>query len=123
MSASISFDARRRSIVGWAAMVVSAVIVLVAGSRLVALSMEQQAGEARHSAQLLAQQGANAIQAQLQTLAQRARERARLTGPGEPDDLRQRLQAIAPARNGFWILTDGSAVGVAAGEQEAVNGI
>ena len=110
----------RRS--GWEliAAAVCALIVLLAGSRLVVLSVRQRAAEARTVAQQIADRAAVAMQAQLTALAQEAQQRASSAASGqETEDLRARLQAVPATRNAAWILADGTVVSSSA-DREAV---
>jgi len=84
-------------------------IVLIAGSRLIVLSMQYHAAQARESAQVTAARSARAIESQLQALAEVAQRQAtRAAGTVGRKDAPARPQFVAADRNTFWMATDGS---------------
>jgi diguanylate cyclase (GGDEF)-like protein len=92
----------------WLPSVLVLAMILVAGGRLIALSVQQQAEQSRAAAQRVASRGAEAFSVQLQRLAARAsNEAARATNSLSGDEVSQ-LAAIAPARGAFWLSADGT---------------
>jgi diguanylate cyclase (GGDEF)-like protein len=86
----------------WVAAAVCAGIVLLAGARLVVLSLEQTAARTRGTAQSLADRDAAVLRAQLQALVTLAQQRAAAAaGAGAP----------TPGREEFWLGTDGKLLG------------
>src|SRR5690348_16694541 len=85
-----------------------AVVTLAAGMRLIALSTQHHASQARESAQITAVRLGSAIEAQLQAWAERAEPP---TG-GVPPARGGASSAAAPqpAAGSFWLASDGLAV-------------
>jgi diguanylate cyclase (GGDEF)-like protein len=82
-------------------------VVLIAGSRLIALSMQQHAERAREAAQVEATQVAGSIERQLQGVADDASRQAdRAIASDAPGS----LAAVAPVPNGFWMAADDTAL-------------
>lgn len=83
-------------------------VILVAGSRLITLSLQQHAAQARESAQVVVTRYGGAIQSQLQALVVLAqRESARAARTLGDTSARRRLSTSVPARNTFWLTNDG----------------
>jgi diguanylate cyclase (GGDEF)-like protein len=99
---------------GWLPAALVLLVVLVAGYRLIVLSMQQHAQRAHQTALNQAAATAHAIELQLQSLAEAARREAE-RGASAP--------AAVPARNAFWITADGIAVASHESSPTAVNGI
>ena len=94
---------------GWLLTCIVLAVVLVAGSRLIVLSMQHHAAQAREAAQVVAARSARAIEGQLQALAEVAQRQAtRAAGALGRKDARARLQSVAADRNTFWMATDGT---------------
>ena len=94
----------------WLVAAVCASLVLAAGSRLVWLSLKQQAAQQREAAERLAAQDAGALHSQLQALLQLAQqrvERAAAAAPGAPSP----STPDAAPRNAFWLSSDGRMLG------------
>jgi diguanylate cyclase (GGDEF)-like protein len=92
----------------WLPSVLVLAMILGAGGRLIALSVQQQAEQSRAAAQQVASRGAEAFSAQLQRLAARAsNEAARATNALSGDDVNE-FASIAPARGAFWLSADGT---------------
>src|SRR5258708_5143220 len=99
----------------WISVVVVFGIALIAGSRLIALGVQQHAARARESAQVTVPRYGSALEAQLRALADLSqRESARAvgvighgvkTGGG---NARTPPQSAAPAQHAFWIAADGT---------------
>src|SRR5580704_5814809 len=92
---------------GWLPATIVLAVVLVAGSRLIALSMQQHAERAREGAQAEASRVAASIEKQLQGVTENAnRQAARaLAVSGGSGSLAE----VAPVSNGFWLGADGAA--------------
>jgi diguanylate cyclase (GGDEF)-like protein len=105
---------------GWPAVAVCALLVLLAGSRLVFLSMQQHAAASRSTAQGLADRSAQALRAQLQGLVRLAQQRAATGGSVRPAEGARAVgvTAIGSAAPGFRIGADGQVSGVAPSEVE-----
>jgi len=92
----------RRLATGWIAVALCAGVVLLAGTRLVVLSLKQTAAQMHSAAQRLADQDAGALQAQLKMLAALAEQRAAAAADASPP----------PAGgNEFWLGSDGKLLG------------
>ena len=87
---------------GWIAVTVCAGIVLLAGARLLYLSLQQAASQARIAARALADTDAGALSAQLQAVAALAAQRAAGVDAATPSP---------PGRNEFWLGNDGRLLG------------
>jgi diguanylate cyclase (GGDEF)-like protein len=92
---------------GWLPATFVLAVVLVAGSRLIALSMQQHAARAREAAGAAATQVASGIARQLQDVTDDARREA---ARAMASDATLQLGAIAPVHNGFWMSADGAAL-------------
>ncbi len=124
MSVKSALNSVRRRFDQSVAVVVCAALVLVAGARLVTLSLQQHALQARSSAQLIDAGVAQSLQTQLQSLVQLAERRSALTASTAPGgDVSARLKTIAAARNAFWVTVDGSVVGPPAEDRTAASDI
>ena len=92
---------------GWLPATFVLAVVLIAGSRLIALSMQQHAERAREAARVEATQVAGSIERQLQGVADDAsRQAERATA----DDAPASLAAVALVPNGFWMAADDTAL-------------
>ena len=93
---------------GWLPPTFVLAVVLVGGSKLIALSMQQHAERARVGAQAEAAQVAASIERQLQAVTDNAsRQAARaLATAGSGGSLTQ----VNPESNGFWLGADGTAL-------------
>src|ERR1700722_1117427 len=93
---------------GWLPAAIVLAVVLVAGTRLIVLSMQQHAERARVGAQGEASQVAASIERQLQAVTQDASRQATraLATTGGSGSLAQ----VAPLGNGFWLGADGTAL-------------
>jgi diguanylate cyclase (GGDEF)-like protein len=91
---------------GWLPATIVLAVVLIAGTRLIALSMQQHAERAREAAHAEATQVAASIEAQLQGVADEAsRQAARaIANPAGLDS----FAAVDPVHNGFWMVGDGT---------------
>ncbi|MGQ0833747.1 MAG: EAL domain-containing protein [Gammaproteobacteria bacterium] len=85
----------------WVPAAIVSVVMLLAGSRLIALSMQQHAAQARESAQVVVGRYGRAIESQLQALARGAQRQSEAKAP---------LASVKPDRKGFWLAADGTVV-------------
>jgi diguanylate cyclase (GGDEF)-like protein len=90
---------------GWLPATFVVAVVLISGSRLIVLSMQQHAERARESAQVEATQVAGAIERQLQTVADDASRQAERAAASHGS-----FDALAPVRNGFWMTAGATAL-------------
>jgi len=91
---------------GWLPATVVLLVVLIAGTRLIALSMQQHAERAREAAGVEATRVAGGIENQLQGVTDDAnRQAARAIANGDGLDA---FATVAPVRNGFWLAADGT---------------
>lgn len=95
---------------GWMPTVLVLVVVLLAGSRLIVLSLERHAEEARAAAASVLARDRQAIESQLIGLARLASEQAARAARAIASGNARRLGSLAPGRNTFWIGTDGTVV-------------
>jgi diguanylate cyclase (GGDEF)-like protein len=92
----------------WLPAAVVVAVVLIAGARLIALSMQQHAERAREAARTEATQIAAGLEAQLQGVTDAAvRQAARATHNSDGLDAFATVPAV---RNGFWMGADGAAL-------------
>jgi diguanylate cyclase (GGDEF)-like protein len=96
---------------GWLPAAVVLAVVLITGSRLIMLSVQQHAETAREASRAEATRAALSIESQLQVLTglasrQAARAAAAISGDAAP----QSLAEVPPIHNTFWIATDGMLV-------------
>jgi len=92
---------------GWLPATFVLAVVLVAGSRLIALSMQQHAERAREAARAEAAQVAGSIERQLQGVTDAANRQAdRAIASGGLGSLGD----VAPVPNGFWMGADATAL-------------
>lgn len=104
---------------GWLAAAVCAGIVLLAGARLVTLSLQQHAAQARSAAQRFGDRAGLALQGELHNLAARAQQRATLAvQTAATTGWRTALQTLPPAHNAFWLSADGKTVASAVAERD-----
>jgi len=95
----------------WLPATLVAAVVLLAGGRLIALSMRDHAAQMRTAAQSAAARESRLIEAQLQTLADRTREEARRAARAPAPSLSSpRASAAAPGRGAFWMTAGGTLV-------------
>ncbi len=106
---------------GWPAVIICSLLALLAGARLVSLSMQQHAAQARTAAQQLASRSAQALEEQLQQLYRLAEQRASQGPSALP--AASSTEGAAPAAHQFFVLADGSVQGAPASERESVNAI
>ncbi len=92
----------RKFLGSWIAAAVCAGIVLLAGARLVVLSLQQTAAQMRSAAQSLADRDAATLRAELQALAMLAEQRAAAAAGSSPS---------TPGRGEFWLGADGKLLG------------
>jgi diguanylate cyclase (GGDEF)-like protein len=92
---------------GWLPATFVLAVVLIAGSRLIALSMQQHAERAREAARVEATQVAGSIERQLQGVTDDANRQA---DRAIASDGSGSLAAVAPVRNGFWMAADNTAL-------------
>jgi diguanylate cyclase (GGDEF)-like protein len=90
---------------GWLPATFVVAVVLITGSRLIALSMQQHAERAQAAARVEATQVAGGIERQLQTVADDASRQADRAMAGD-----ESLAALPPLRNGFWMSADATAL-------------
>lgn len=108
----------------WAPTVIVLAVLLVAGTRLIALSVEQHAAQARASAQAIADRHGRAIEANLRSLAQLAqRQAARAVEGLGTKGARARLRSVAPGRDAFWIADDGKVLSAARSDRATQQGL
>ena len=109
---------------GWLPAGLVLTVVLLAGGRLIELSVQQHAQSAHQAALAEATATARAIESQLQSLAELANQQveraaAAMSAANRP----QPLASIIPVHNAFWISSDGLAVTSAESSPTVVNGI
>lgn len=108
----------RRAGAGWPAVIICSLLALLVGARLVALSMQQHAAQARTVAQELAARSAQGLEQQLQLLSHLAEQRAARGLSTTP------APASTPsAPHQFFLLPDGSVQGASSSELESVSAI
>jgi diguanylate cyclase (GGDEF)-like protein len=92
-----------------------AALVLAAGARLVALSLEQHAVQARTAAQRYADQAGQGLQTQLQRLVSSAQTRATAASQAIATSATASadLAALPTHPDGFWLMNGGRMLGVA----------
>ena len=84
-------------------------VVLVAGSRLITLSLQQHAAQARESAQVIVGRYGLPMESQLRTLVTLAqRESARAARTFGNSSASGQLSSAVPARHTFWLANDGT---------------
>jgi len=93
---------------GWLPTVLVLLIVLLAGGRLVVLSMERHATVAGTNARTVLTQDRRSMENQLKSLAEAATNEAARASRALTSDRSLTLASLAPARNGFWMATDGT---------------
>jgi diguanylate cyclase (GGDEF)-like protein len=114
----------RQRIFGWLPTAVVLAVVLIAGSRLIFLSVQHHAAVARETATTLAATFAGKIEPQLQKLAHRAARQAALA----PQDLpttggSASIESIAPAAHTFWMTNNDKVLGARPSEAATASGI
>jgi diguanylate cyclase (GGDEF)-like protein len=109
---------------GWLPAALVLAVVLVAGSRLIVLSVQQHAQSAQKAAWTEVTVAVSAIESQLQSLSDSAEhEAARASSALSAGNAPGTLSSLVPARNAFWISADGVAVASDESSGTAVNGI
>jgi diguanylate cyclase (GGDEF)-like protein len=109
---------------GWLPAALVLVVVLVAGSRLIVLSVQQHAQSAQKVAWAQATSAARAIESQIQSLADVAnREAERAAAANSAAHTPTALRSLNPLPNAFWISANGVAVASDESSPTAVNGI
>src|SRR6185437_15931964 len=101
-------------------------LVLAAGARLVALSLEQHAVQARSAAQSYADQAAQALQSQLQRLVITAPTRAAAASQAlatSATPAASGLTTLPTHPDGFWLMNDGRVLGAAGTGRERARAI
>jgi hypothetical protein len=92
--------------------VVVLAVVLIAGSRMIALSVRHDAAVARETAAEVANTSVKAIEPLLQKLADLAERRAALAAPLPSNrDTLASLESLPPAAKTFWMTSDDKALG------------
>ena len=96
---------------GWLPAVLVLAVVLITGSRLIMLSVQQHAETAREASRAEATHAALSIESQLRLLTDLAsREARRAAAAVERAGAPAALADVAPIRNTFWIAADGMLV-------------
>jgi len=93
---------------GWLPTVLVLLIVLLAGGRLIVLSMERHATLAGTTARSVLTQDRRAMEAQLKSLAEAATREATRASRALAADRTLTLASLAPPRNAFWMAADGT---------------
>ena len=112
------------------AAILCAALVLAAGARLVTLSLEQHAAQARSAAQRYAEQAAQTLQRELQQLQSDAQTRAAAASQAlgdapiaNPAMASASLAALPANPDGFWLMRDGTVASVTATGRERARAI
>ena len=92
----------------WLPTVLVLLVVLLAGGRLIMLSMERNATLGRTDARTVLNEDRRVLEAQLKALAQVATDEASRASRALTADRSRTLASLAPARNAFWMAADGS---------------
>ena len=108
---------------GWLPAALVLLVVLVAGYRLIVLSVQQHAQNAHEAAWAKATDTARAIESQLQSLAEAAKRQAERAASALSAGHTADPTSIVPVRNAFWISANGVAVVSHESSPTAVNGI
>jgi diguanylate cyclase (GGDEF)-like protein len=112
----------RRPGSGWPVVIICSTLALLAGARLVMLSMQQHAAQARSVAQQLAERSSQALEQQLQRLYRLAEQRAS-QNLSSPLPSASGTEGTASPPHEFMLLPDGTVRGAAASEGESVSAI
>jgi len=108
----------------WVPTVVVLAVVLIAGSRMIALSVRHDAAVARETAAEVANTSVKAIEPLLQKLADLAERRAALAAPLPSNrDTLASLESLPPAAKTFWMTSDDKALGSRPAEAATANAI
>src|SRR5207237_333512 len=100
-----------RPFLRWLPATLVAAVVLLAGGRLIDLSMRDHAAQMRTAAQSAVARESRLIEAQLLTLADRTREEARRAARAPaPSPSSGRAPGAAPGRGAFWMTAGGTVV-------------
>jgi diguanylate cyclase (GGDEF)-like protein len=108
----------------WVPTVVVLAVVLIAGSRMIALSVRHDAAVARDKAVTVANTSVRKIEPLLQKLADLAERRATLAAqvPSRRDTLAS-LESLPPAAKTLWMTSDDKVLGSPPAEAATANGI
>jgi diguanylate cyclase (GGDEF)-like protein len=114
---------RRRNFL-WVPTVVVLAVVLIAGSRMIALSVRHDAAVARETAATVADTSVRKIEPLLQKLTDLAERRAALAAlvPSHRDTLAS-LESLPPAAKTFWMTSDDKVLASRPAEASTANGI
>ncbi len=114
---------RRRKLL-WVPTLVVLAVVLIAGSRMIALSVRHDAAVARETAATVANSSVRKIEPLLQKLADLAERRAALAAqvPAHRETLAS-LESLPPAAKTFWMTSDDKVLGSRPAEAATANGI
>ncbi|HEY2275757.1 MAG TPA: hypothetical protein VGH61_09660, partial [Steroidobacteraceae bacterium] len=96
--------ARRKRPPSWMPALAVAAVVVLAGARLITLSVRDHATQLRGTAQSAVSQQAHAIEVELQALLERARGEARRAA-GRAEDGKRPVPPLTgvPSHNAFWV--------------------
>jgi diguanylate cyclase (GGDEF)-like protein len=108
----------------WVPTVVVLAVVLIAGSRMIALSVRHDAAVARETAATVANTSVRKIEPLLQKLADLAERRAALAAqaPSRRDTLAS-LESLPPVAKTLWMTSDDKVLGSLPAEAATANGI
>lgn len=106
----------------WVPTVVVLAVVLIAGSRMIALSVRHDAAAAREKAVAVANTSVAKIEPLLQKLADVAERRSALAVQA-PSQRGASLEPVPPAAETFWMTSDDKVLGYRPAEAAAANGI
>jgi diguanylate cyclase (GGDEF)-like protein len=119
----VTTSIRQRS-VGWLPTVVVLAVVLIAGSRLIYLSVQHHAAVARETAATVASTSVRKIEPLLQKLAVLAyRQAASAAQVLSNKDMSASLESMPPAAGTFWMTSDDRVLGSRPGEAATASGI
>ena len=108
----------------WVPTVVVLAVVLIAGSRMLALSVRHDAAAAREAATTVANTSVRKIEPLLQKLADLAERRAALAAQvSTPKDTLASLESLPPADKTFWMTSDDKVLSSRLAEAAIANGI
>jgi diguanylate cyclase (GGDEF)-like protein len=109
---------------GWLPAAVVLAVVLVAGIRLIVLSVQHHAQDAHKAAWAEVTGAVSAIESQIQSLSDTATGEAERAGAAvSAANAPTPLSSLVPLRNAFWISADGVTVASDESSPTAVNGI
>jgi diguanylate cyclase (GGDEF)-like protein len=114
---------RQRNYV-WVPAAVVLAVVLIAGSRMLALGVRHDAAAAREAAATVANTSGGEIETLLQTLADLAERRTALAAQvSTPNDMLASLESLPPADKTFWMTSDDKVLASRPAEAAIANGI